>query len=251
MPLSDYFTNPISLQNRQVFGALAAREQFSFVDNAVQALKKPPRHSGHPDFGHLTLLVFEAVLEVVCVSLPGYIVARQGMFDAESQKFLANLNVMLFTPCLIFTKLASQLTAEKLVDLAIIPVIFVVQTLVSYVGARIIAKFLGFKKRQENFLVAMGVFGNSNSLPISLVLSLSKTLKGLHWDKVPHDNDNEVAARGILYLLVFQQLGQLLRWRPRRRTRKPRAARNRTIRLKGALGTTEMMSIRTTNNDDF
>ena len=56
------------------------------------------------------------------------------------------------------------------------------------------------------------VFGNSNSLPISLVLSLSKTIKGLHWDKIANDNDNEVAARGILYLLIFQQLGQLLRW---------------------------------------
>lgn len=60
----------------------------------------PPPHSQHPNFGHLTLLVFEAVLEVVCVSLPGYIVARQGMFDASAQKFVANLNVMLFTPCL-------------------------------------------------------------------------------------------------------------------------------------------------------
>jgi len=58
----------------------------------------------------------------------------------------------------------------------------------------------------------MAVFGNSNSLPISLVISLSKTLSGLHWDKVPGDNDNEVAARGILYLLIFQQLGQLVRW---------------------------------------
>jgi len=56
------------------------------------------------------------------------------------------------------------------------------------------------------------VFGNSNSLPISLVLSLSKTLKGLHWDQVPGDNDDDVAARGILYLLIFQQLGQLVRW---------------------------------------
>lgn len=56
------------------------------------------------------------------------------------------------------------------------------------------------------------VFGNSNSLPISLVLSLSQTIKGLHWDRVPGDNDDEVAARGILYLLIFQQLGQLLRW---------------------------------------
>jgi predicted permease len=37
-------------------------------------------------------------------------------------------------------------------------------------------------------------------------------LKGLHWDKIPGDNDDEVAARGILYLLIFQQLGQMLRW---------------------------------------
>lgn len=56
------------------------------------------------------------------------------------------------------------------------------------------------------------MFGNSNSLPISLVISLSQTLKGLHWDKVPGDNDDEVSARGILYLLIFQQLGQLVRW---------------------------------------
>lgn len=56
------------------------------------------------------------------------------------------------------------------------------------------------------------MFGNSNSLPISLVISLSQTLKGLHWDKIPGDNDDEVAARGILYLMIFQQLGQLVRW---------------------------------------
>lgn len=29
---------------------------------------------------------------------------------------------------------------------------------------------------------------------------------------MPGDNNDEVAARGILYLLIFQQLGQLLRW---------------------------------------
>lgn len=44
------------------------------------------------------------------------------------------------------------------------------------------------------------------------MISLSQTLSGLHWDRVPNDNDDEVAARGILYLLIFQQLGQLLRW---------------------------------------
>ncbi|KAJ5948166.1 hypothetical protein N7466_001181 [Penicillium verhagenii] len=176
----------------------------SFIDLNVQ--------SKHPSFFHLVLLVFEAVLEVVCVSLPGYIVARHGMFDAEAQKFVANLNVMLFTPCLIFIKLGSQLTAEKLTDLAIIPVIFIVQTAVSYFCAFVVTRCCRFKKRQSNFVTAMAVFGNSNSLPISLVISLSATLQGLHWKRVPGDNDDEVAARGILYLLIFQQLGQLVRW---------------------------------------
>ncbi|KAL6871843.1 auxin efflux carrier [Trichoderma novae-zelandiae] len=166
----------------------------------------------HPSLAHLCLLVFEAVLEVVCVSLPGYIVARMGQFDADKQKFLANLNVMLFTPCLIFTKLASQLNAEKLSDLAIIPAIFLVQTIVSWVVSILVAKGFRFNKRASNFVTAMGVFGNSNSLPISLVLSLSQTIKGLHWDRIPGDNDDEVGARGILYLLIFQQLGQLVRW---------------------------------------
>jgi len=173
--------------------------------------KKKP-HESHPSFDHLVMLVFEAVMEVVCVSLPGYIVARLGHFDADKQKFLANLNVMLFTPCLIFTKLASQLNADKLVELGIIPVIFIIQTLVSYLVSIGVSKAFRFNKRATNFVTAMGVFGNSNSLPISLVISLAQTLKGLHWSKIPGDNDDEVAARGILYLMIFQQLGQLVRW---------------------------------------
>ncbi|PHH76160.1 hypothetical protein CDD80_1754 [Ophiocordyceps camponoti-rufipedis] len=168
--------------------------------------------SDHPSLPHLCLLVFEAVLEVVCVSLPGYIIARLGHFDADKQKFLANLNVMLFTPCLIFTKLASQLNAEKLTELAIIPAIFVLQTLISWIVSTLLSKAFRFNRRASNFVTAMGVFGNSNSLPISLVLSLSQTIKGLHWDRIAGDNDDEVAARGILYLLIFQQLGQLVRW---------------------------------------
>lgn len=72
--------------------------------SVVGALEQQPAlmggHESHPALGHLVLLVFEAVMEVVCVSLPGYIIARQGMFNAEQQKFVANLNVILFTPCL-------------------------------------------------------------------------------------------------------------------------------------------------------
>ncbi|KAI9766921.1 MAG: hypothetical protein M1840_006218 [Geoglossum simile] len=211
-----FFSAPTSFRNANAapFGVLQPFEfSLNYSSPELSVLRTASPHSSHPAIGHLILLVFEAVLEVVCVSLPGYIIARQGMFDAESQKFVANLNVALFTPCLsVFTKLASQLTLSKLGELAVIPVIFATQTLVSYVCSVGISRVLRLKKRPQNFVVAMGVFGNSNSLPISLVISLSQTLKGLHWDKVPGDNDDEVAARGILYLLIFQQLGQLVRW---------------------------------------
>ncbi|KAI5817284.1 auxin efflux carrier [Pyronema omphalodes] len=166
----------------------------------------------HPSLLHLSLLVFEAVMEVVCVALPGYILARMGAFSVENQKFVSNLNMSLFTPCLIFIKLASQLTLSKIAELGVIPVLFVIMTAISYFCALGVSKLFGFEKKARNFVIAMGVFGNSNSLPISLVLSLAHTISGLHWDRIPSDNDSEVAARGILYLLIFQQLGQLLRW---------------------------------------
>ncbi|GAW16364.1 hypothetical protein ANO14919_057900 [Xylariales sp. No.14919] len=169
-------------------------------------------HDKHPSLAGLVILVFEAVLEVICVSLPGYILARRGLFKPEHQKFVANLNMELFTPCLIFSKLAKQLNPNQLGDLAVIPIIFIIQTCVSYGVSICVSRLCRFGKRATNFVTAMSVFGNSNSLPISLVISLSQTLKGLSWDRVKGDHSGLVSSRGILYLLIFQQLGQMVRW---------------------------------------
>lgn len=100
-----FFSAPQALRLRSPptyssdFVAMAS-QSYEYGDNGMFNVFKSNKHSAHPDFANLTLLVFEAVMEVVCVSAPGYIVARMGQFDAESQKFLANLNTQLFTPCL-------------------------------------------------------------------------------------------------------------------------------------------------------
>lgn len=94
------FNAPTSFQNANAF-ALLPRQFLAQSDMSVSpALLQDVPHSSHPPFLSLVLLVFEAVLEVICVSLPGYIAARQGLFDADAQKLVANLNVTLFTPCL-------------------------------------------------------------------------------------------------------------------------------------------------------
>lgn len=97
-------------------------------------------------------------------------------------------------------------------ELAVIPIIWLVQTFISWLCAVITCRVLGLKKRPTNFVTAAAVFGNSNSLPISLVVSLSHTISGLHWSALPNDSNGAVAGRGILYLLLYQQLGQAIRW---------------------------------------
>ena len=201
-----FFKPPTSVARRALWGR--HRLPSPFPDMAVlssddMAMGPPGIHS---NLGHLILLVFEAVLEVVCVSLPGYIVARQGMFDADSQKFLANLNVALFTPCLgkmdlwgcayvsvltscpVFTKLASQLTAGKLFDLGVIPVIFVVQTLVAYLTSVALCRLCGFEKRPRNFVLAMSVgLAHDGAKPERVAMVTRMTNLGLwQFQLAPH-----------------------------------------------------------------
>ena len=112
-----YFTSPNSFHNANLMASSFSNLNLPAVPgmssqpamsqaqfSSTMAAPLPP-HSSHPALPRLTMLVFEAVLEVVCVSLPGYVIARQGMFTAEMQKFAANLNVTIFTPCLSMFRL--------------------------------------------------------------------------------------------------------------------------------------------------
>lgn len=107
-----FFSTPTSFRlNAIVAGNEAAPSIATRSFKLFSNIAARGNHDSHPPLGNLILLVFEAVMEVVCVSLPGYIIARQGMFDADNQKFVANLNVALFTPCLSMCH-ADYYTAE-------------------------------------------------------------------------------------------------------------------------------------------
>lgn len=163
-------------------------------------------------YTHIIRLTLEAIFQVFVVCVFGYIAARCKILTPQAQRHIANLNVFLFTPCLIFSKLASSLSLQKMVEVAIIPLLFVLTTGVSFSCAKFMSWVLRLNKNESNFVTAMGVFGNSNSLPVSLTMALAYTLPNLSWDQMPNDNPDQVASRGILYLLIFQQLGQIVRW---------------------------------------
>lgn len=160
----------------------------------------------------IAFLTFQAIIQVVIICVAGFICASTGLLNSNAQKIISKLNVDLFTPCLVFSKLAPSLSLQKLADLAVIPIFYALQTGISYGCLQFSLKLLGLNDPELDFVTAMAVFGNSNSLPVSLTMLLAYTLPDLLWNDIPDDTADGVASRGILYLLIFQQLGQVLRW---------------------------------------
>ncbi|KAJ7600597.1 auxin efflux carrier [Mycena floridula] len=158
----------------------------------------------------LLFTVFTCILEVFLLCLSGYLLAKRGILDKKTQKKLNQLNVSLFTPSLLFSKVAFFLSPAKLRELWIIPLFFVLVTVVSMSVAFILGSIFRLKKSQRSFALAASMFMNSNSLPIALMQSLVVTVKGLKWGD--DDNKNAMLGRALSYLVLYSTLGMILRW---------------------------------------
>lgn len=186
----------------------------------MQLVEKLPQHlfttlneaRNGLSFSEISFLTFQAVVQVFIICLSGYWAASSGLLNSNGTKVISKLNVDLFTPALIFSKLASSLSLKKLLEVILIPILYAITTLVSYCSSILVSQWLDLTEPESNFVTAMSVFGNSNSLPVSLTLALAYSLPDLEWDDIPDDSPDKIASRGLIYLLIFQQLGQMLRW---------------------------------------
>lgn len=163
-------------------------------------------------FPQLAWVTFQSVLQVFFIALSGFYAATRGILPKKGQKIISMINVNLLTPCLIFSKLARTLSLSKLVELIIVPIFYAFLIGTSYCVASSLSKVCKFDKDESHFVIGNAVFPNSNSLPVSLIVSLAFSLPQLSWDKIKDDTPENVASRGILYLLMFQQIDQALRW---------------------------------------
>ncbi|KAI0363676.1 hypothetical protein BV20DRAFT_1057849 [Pilatotrama ljubarskyi] len=160
--------------------------------------------------GPLLKTTFESILEVFLICAAGYFLARKGILDRTTQKKLNRLNVSIFTPSLLFSKVAFFLSPAKLRELWVIPIVFVVTTIVSMVVAYVLSVVLRLKKSQRAFAIAASMFMNSNSLPIALMQSLVITVPGLKWGD--DDNNDAMVGRALTYLVLYSTLGMVVRW---------------------------------------
>lgn len=97
---------------------------------------------------------------------PRTVISQYAALDGMDRAFLRRIRWL--TAYIVFTKLGSRLSVDKLTDLAIIPVIFVIQTFVSYISSCVASRCFRFKRRQSNFVTGHGR---------KLILSLARTLE--------------------------------------------------------------------------
>ncbi|WVR04361.1 hypothetical protein IAU60_001362 [Kwoniella sp. DSM 27419] len=155
----------------------------------------------------LLVTVFESIVEVFILCLAGYVLSRAGVTDKATQRKLNVINVSLFTPALLFSKVAYSLTPAKLREMWIIPLGFVLVTGLSAVVAWVLARIFRLSRSQTAYAMCASMFQNSNSLPIALIQSLVIEVPGLKWDS--DDTKDQMLGRALTYLVLYSTLGMM------------------------------------------
>ncbi|POW08960.1 hypothetical protein PSHT_09346 [Puccinia striiformis] len=122
--------------------------------------------------------VTASILEVFLLCLAGYVLSLKGVIDSKSKNTLNKINVSFFTPAFDVQQSCLQLTSEKLADLYVVPLSFVIITLTSCLVAWLLSKLFRLERAERNFCLSFSMFMNSNSLPIALMTSLITTIHG-------------------------------------------------------------------------
>ncbi|KAF9349025.1 hypothetical protein BGX26_012626 [Mortierella sp. AD094] len=93
-----------------------------------------------------------------------------------------------------------------------IPVFYAIFSLVSLLVAKVGSRLLRFSKDEEKFVIASVLFSNTNTLPMALLQSLAFSAAGGRLLRDENDTKEDVAARGISYILFYAIFGNLVRW---------------------------------------
>lgn len=158
----------------------------------------------------IVITVVGCIGQNAALCLAGYISALRGLIDVDCRKRLNRLNICLFTPALLFGKVAFSLTPDTLKSLWIVPVGFVLVTAVSALTGLILSGIFRANTSQRAIIVSGSMFMNTNTIPVALIQSLSMSLPIL---KVgPDDKPENQLARALSYLLIYGLLGSFVRW---------------------------------------
>ena len=103
--------------------------------------------------------------------------------------------MVFFTPCLLFSNIASVISFQQLLAYWPIPVFYMCFASLAFICGHIISRIVRLDNAYRRFVLACVIFSNTNSLPIAVITSLAVSEAGsiLFWNA--DDSQQAVAAR--------------------------------------------------------
>ncbi|TPX62014.1 hypothetical protein SpCBS45565_g07096 [Spizellomyces sp. 'palustris'] len=160
----------------------------------------------------LAVAALQSLGAVAFVVAAGWVYALYGYFPLSMQRDLARLVVQLLAPCLLLVSIAHTVSLESFHLWWPIPVLFCALTLVSFIFSVVLSFLFRIPRSRSHFIASASMMSNTNSLPVALMHSLARD-PGSRAVLNPNAGEaDEVARRGIAFVLFFSLFSNILRW---------------------------------------
>ncbi|KAG6370185.1 hypothetical protein JVT61DRAFT_12332 [Boletus reticuloceps] len=166
------------------------------LSQPCQLVERGHDHRANPAPEDILFIVFQSIFEVFLLCLAGFTLSAKGIVDKPTSKALNHINIFTPSESLLFSKVAffltpgmsvflrristDTITSSQTASAMVIPIFFVVVTGPSGVVAHSLARACRLKRSQVNYATAASMFMNSNSLPATIMQSLT-TVPILNW----------------------------------------------------------------------
>ncbi|KAJ2337860.1 hypothetical protein GGF43_007013, partial [Coemansia sp. RSA 2618] len=127
-------------------------------------------------------------------------------------KVLANVNVAVLTPALMFAKISGSLTREILGELWLVPVLYVLLGGVGLAWTWFGGQALGLSDGFRRLCAVATFFSNVNTILIPIMQGIAASPEARFLLRDEHDTAQQVADRAIAYGMLIGIMNNVLRW---------------------------------------
>ncbi|KAJ2537591.1 hypothetical protein EV175_006677, partial [Coemansia sp. RSA 1933] len=125
---------------------------------------------------------------------------------------LARINVSVFTPSLLFTKIAKSLDSEMLIELWFVPILYLLLGSVGLEWTRLGGRALGLTDAFRRLCSVAVYFSNVNTIMIPIIEGIAASPDSRFLLRDKHDTPQDMADRAIAYGMIIGIMNNLLRW---------------------------------------
>ncbi|KAJ2660960.1 hypothetical protein IWW48_002665 [Coemansia sp. RSA 1200] len=150
----------------------------------------------------------QALSSIFFIGATGYFLK----LGSRELQVLARINVSIFTPALLFSKISRSLGRETLYDLWLIPILYLVLGSAGLEWTRLGGRFFGLTDAFRRLCSVAVYFSNVNTILIPIIEGIAASPDSRFLLRDRDDTPQKMADRAIAYGMIIGIMNNLLRW---------------------------------------